>query len=165
MCFFEKPSAFSCHPESKWINLLVLFYWQIKTTCFTGRGDLAETTNARMATDERSPSGVDTRPACSTSPLTDSTFQGNPTALQAHRSSPTRLTFPGPLAWLSTPHPAEKAKACFAALANPLLASLDQARRMRLSGDSDSIRGALNSKARVWPQTLGAMERMNVTFY
>lgn len=43
----------------------------------------------------------ESRPACSTSPLTDSTLQGSHAAGHAHWSSLTRLTFPGPHGWLT----------------------------------------------------------------
>lgn len=43
----------------------------------------------------------ESRAACSTSPLTDSTLQGSHAAGHAHWSSLTRLTFPGPHGWLA----------------------------------------------------------------
>lgn len=45
----------------------------------------------------------ESRLACSTSPLTDSTFQGSHASVHAHWSSLTHLTFPGPHGRLTAP--------------------------------------------------------------
>lgn len=102
-------------------------------------------------------------PACSTSPLTDSTFQGSHAAAHAQWSSLTRLTFPGPHGWLTAPCPAEKATQCYAEAVpslprptSPPLTTISRAGKVNAS-DSHSIWEALNCKTRVWPLNLAVI--------
>lgn len=120
-------------------------YWRIETTCFLRAPVIRQKRQSVRSNwggftfQTRSPLKKDlevNRPACSTPPLSDSTFQENPQPPHyTHTpSSLTRLTFPGPHAWLSTPHPAEKAMGCFIGIAAsptspaPSYHLLDQAR-------------------------------------
>lgn len=102
--------------------------------------------------------------ACSTSPLTDSTFQGSHAAVHAHWSSLTCLTFPGPHGWLTALCPAEKATQYYAGGAIPASPYTHyhlehgQGECFGLQRDSHSIWEALNCKTRVWPRNLAVID-------
>lgn len=105
----------------------------------------------------------ESKPACSTSPLTDSTFQGSHAAVHAHWSSLTCLTFPGPHGWLIVLCPAEKATQHYAGGASPASPCTHyhlehgQGECFGLQRDSHSIWEALNCKTRLWPRNLAVI--------